>query len=71
MCPSYNGKIRRKESAKTGDASDNGKEEVRGDWIDISLPDDLFQLDFDAFDFKALNYQTLFIYRSDLVAKDA
>ena len=31
MCHSYNGKIRIKESAKTGDASDSGKDEVKGD----------------------------------------
>ena len=71
MCSSYNGKIRMKESAKTGDASDSGKDEGRGYWVAISSPDDLFKLGFDEIDFKALNYQPLFINRSDFVAEDA
>ena len=45
-----------KESAKTDDASDSGKDEGRGDWIAITSPDDLFELRFDELDFKALNY---------------
>ena len=44
-----------KESAKTGDASDSGKDEGRGDWIAISSSDDLFKLGFNEIDFKALN----------------
>ena len=40
MCRSYNGKVRMKESAKTGDGSDSGKDKGRGDWIAISSPDD-------------------------------
>ena len=71
MCHSYNGKIRMKESAKIGDASDNKKDKGRGDWNAISSPDDLFILGFDEIHFKALNYQPLFINRSDLVAEDA
>ena len=71
MCHSYNGKIRMKESAKTGDACDSGEDESRGDWIAISSPDDLFTLGFDEIDFEALNYQPLFINRSFLVAVDA
>ena len=58
------------ESAKTGDASDSGKDEGRGDWIAISSPENLFKLRFDEIDFIALNFQTLFINRSNLVAKD-
>ena len=70
LCHSYNGKIRMKESAKTDDASDKGKDEGRGNWIAISSPDDLFKLGFDEIDFKALNYQSLFINRYDLVAEN-
>ena len=42
MRHSYNRKIRTKESAKTGDASDSGKDEGTGDWIATSSRDNLF-----------------------------
>ena len=37
----------------------------------MSSPDDLFELGFDKIDFKALNFQPLFINHSDLVAEDS
>ena len=69
--PQLQPKIRMKESAKTGDASDSGKYKGRCDWIVISSSDDLFKLGFGEILVKALNYQRLCINRSDLVAEDA
>ena len=67
-----------KESAKTADNNTNrngedeglrkkGKDKGKGNWIVVSSPDDLFNLGIDNIDFNALNYQPLFINRSDLV----
>ena len=80
MCHSHNGKIRMKESARTADNNTNrngegkglrkkDKNEGKGNWIVVSSPDDLFNLGIDNIDFKALNYQPLFINRSDLIVK--
>ena len=80
MCHSHNGKIRMKKSARTADNNTNrngedkglrkkSEDEGKGNWIVVSSPDDLLNLSIDNIDFKALNYQPLFINRSDLIVK--
>ena len=61
LCHTFNGRIRMKRSAKIyGDIGDDEKDEGIGEWIYITSPEDLFQLNIDV-DLEKLDYKPLFV----------